>query len=299
MDNLHHNILKDYFHIEFEEPNVNHVASLSSEDDSESDEDYSSDCKKKLIESDIKRKPHPKKSQPVKSPPSTAKKCKTPTESKPKTAKRIRSNNTDVWCHLCDITFKLPYNYLIHMRKKHTPEVLAFACADCPKSFASEKNLLLHAAGHLPVEQRRIHKCPQCDKTFSTIESMKVHIRILHIGERLFFCEICGIACATNAALKEHQITHTDVRPFKCSQCTKCFKYLRGLKQHSRTHNTMSFECLLCGQRLNTLQTLKNHLLVHSDEKRFKCQHCGNAYKRSKTLKVSNPHLYGFHKNLR
>lgn len=175
-----------------------------------------------------------------------------------------------------------------HMRDKHSPDVLPFVCAQCPKVFVSEQKMLQHAARHRPVEQKKTHACTECGKTFSKAENVQLHIRIVHIGDRYrYVCEECGKACATKGALKEHQVTHSDERPFKCTDCPKCFKDLPALKRHTETHNTATFECVQCGQRLNTRQTLKIHMLVHSDEKRYKCQHCGNAYKRYPALKVT------------
>lgn len=193
----------------------------------------------------------------------------------------------DVWCHLCDKKFDQPRRYRQHMRGKHIPDIMPFACDECPKFFASEKKKLQHSASHLPIEQKKIHPCPECDRTFSRAENVHLHIRRVHMGVRSFVCEECGKALASKGALSRHQVTHTDARPLKCSDCSKCFKDLPGLKKHSETHSTVSFECLLCGHRSTTRYTLREHMLVHSDEKRYECQYCGNTFKRLKTLKVN------------
>lgn len=194
--------------------------------------------------------------------------------------------DSDVWCHLCDINFNQHRLYIRHMREKHSPEVLPYACEQCQKFFASEKKMLQHAARHRPVEQKKIYPCSQCDRTFSRAENVHLHIRSVHLGVRSFICEECGKAWATKQQLQKHQLMHTDARPFKCSHCAKCFKDSTSLKKHLEIHSNVSFECLLCGQRSSTRYTLREHMLVHSDEKRYKCQYCGNTFKRYKTLKV-------------
>lgn len=50
-------------------------------------------------------------------------------------------------------------------------------------------------------------------------------------------------------------------------------------------HGPDKFVCTICGQQLNSRATLRNHLLVHSDEKRHKCDYCGSTFKQSKSLK--------------
>lgn len=230
-----------------------------------------------------------KKLMADKSPPQTPlKNRKKSIETKPKSRKKRKpTRGTDVWCHLCDTTFDLPRVYMRHMRDKHTPEILKFSCAECPKSFGTKQKMRHHANTHRPTEQKKIHPCPQCGKKFSKPENVALHIRIVHNGDRPYVCEECGKTCATKGALKEHQVIHSDARPFKCKDCPKSFKDLPGLKKHTESHTITAFECVQCGQRLNTRQTLKVHMLVHSDEKRYKCHHCGNAYKRYPTLKVT------------
>lgn len=241
----------------------------------------------------IKLKNRPKKRQNYKA---ESKKSHQSNESMVRnTIKRIPVRGTDVWCHLCDKTFNLPRRYMVHMRNTHRPNVLSFGCDQCPKFFATEDKMRQHASSHRPADEKKIHPCPQCDRTFTRAESVQLHQRVVHMGDRPFVCEECGKACATKGALKEHQISHTDVRPIKCNDCSKCFKDIQALKRHSRSHNTSKFfECIQCGQRLNTLQTLRNHMLVHSDEKRYKCQHCGTEYKRYKTFKVGTYYIPSF-----
>lgn len=201
-------------------------------------------------------------------------------------SKTTKLNNRDVWCHLCDKTFDHPGRYRQHMRRTHIPDIMTFACDKCPKFFGSEKKMLQHASSHRPVEQKKIHPCPDCDRTFSRAENVQLHIRRVHMKKREYVCEECGKALASKGALHRHQVTHSDARPLKCNDCAKCFKDLPGLKKHSETHSTVSFQCFLCGHRSTTRYTLREHMKVHSDEKRYECQYCGNTFKRYKTLKV-------------
>lgn len=57
------------------------------------------------------------------------------------------------------------------------------------------------------------------------------------------------------------------------------------MKSHLDTHSDTSYICPECGLKLNTKRTLRQHMLKHSDFKRFKCNICGSEFKRTKTFK--------------
>lgn len=63
----------------------------------------------------------------------------------------------------------------------------------------------------------------------------------------------------------------------QCPLCNKLFpnpaEYTLHLKQH-----TDGTKCLVCGKVLSSANSLDRHLLVHSGEKPFECQHCGKAF---------------------
>lgn len=104
---------------------------------------------------------------------------------------------------------------------------------------------------------------------------------------RPFICEECGKSSVSIAALKEHQIIHSNEHPFQCQHCPKKFKNMHRLKIHEDTHKHTTYTCPHCDLQLNTKRTLRMHMVVHSDQKKYKCQYCGNEYKRSKALKVT------------
>lgn len=57
-------------------------------------------------------------------------------------------------------------------------------------------------------------------------------------------------------------------------------------QNHEDVHKDTVFVCPHCGLQLCSEITLKRHMVVHSDQKKFKCHYCGKEYKRSKTLKI-------------
>ena len=59
----------------------------------------------------------------------------------------------------------------------------------------------------------------------------QMHMRI-HINERKFKCDECGLAFMQKEFLTRHKLTHTGEVPFRCDTCGKAFRQLVNLKQH-------------------------------------------------------------------
>lgn len=169
-------------------------------------------------------------------------------------------------------------------RTQHTVHKPTFKCKHCPKTYKMLKHFEQHSATH----QSSTHKCSLCPKTYHSADKLANHTKHFHPSAEpaTYVCEECGKVCATNGSLKEHRIVHSDAKPFKCAFCPKSFKNMPRLRTHEDIHNATQYICPHCGLQLNTKITLKMHLVVHSDKKQYKCEVCGNEYKRVKALKV-------------
>ncbi|CAM5117807.1 unnamed protein product [Eretmochelys imbricata] len=68
-------------------------------------------------------------------------------------------------------------------------------------------------------------------------------------------------------------------RPFKCGQCQRSYRHAGSLVNHRRTHEVGLFTCLLCGKEFSNPMALKNHLRIHTEERRHRCPDCGRSFR--------------------
>jgi len=136
------------------------------------------------------------------------------------------------------------------------------------------------------------------------------------VSVRPYECKICGFKFTHERWLKKHLNIHS--RPYKCTFCNRKFPHECLRKMHERIHKGTLPQCPVCGGRYVCLQKhmeihnvdtvkhvcsvckkvfraaryLKNHALVHMDERRYSCQDCGKRFRTSTHLKT---HCMGVH----
>ncbi|KAL9922864.1 zinc finger protein weckle-like [Glossina fuscipes fuscipes] len=202
-------------------------------------------------------------------------------------------------CPLCDVIVQNTYSFRRHLMSHISDkEQRTHSCSLCDKSFETYSGMRIHLSAHEPPGERNLIPCPHCDKYFSSNELLQAHIQCMHVNwrrkrvttkkfqdEKHFVCEECGLCLRNKTNLKIHMQRHSDNAPFECEICKKRFKNSRRLKIHSEIHDSQKHVCNVCGQELNTRNTLKQHMLVHTGNKQHKCDYCGQGFHSSSTLK--------------
>ncbi|CAH1112707.1 unnamed protein product [Psylliodes chrysocephalus] len=79
--------------------------------------------------------------------------------------------------------------------------------------------------------------------------------------------------------------TNTDVKLFCCSICSREFNRKSNLKQHLLIHsNQKPFICAICNKEFNLKSNLATHLIKHTNLKPFKCDICSKGFNHKSIL---------------
>ncbi|XP_045783219.1 zinc finger protein 773-like [Maniola jurtina] len=91
---------------------------------------------------------------------------------------RVHTGERPYQCTMCPKNFTMPLFLQIHVRT-HTGE-RPYECPMCPKAFSNKAALLRHDRVHTGVKP---YECPQCGKFFTQSNSMKLHVKTVHLKQ--------------------------------------------------------------------------------------------------------------------
>lgn len=151
-------------------------------------------------------------------------------------------------------------------KKELAPKVLEFPCPVCGKVYPMQKRLTQHMKTH---SSEKPHMCDKCGKSFKKRYTFKMHLltHIQSLGDK-FKCEFCDYTCENKKLLLNHQLSHTNDRPFRCDYCKYSTSKDEFLVSHMAIKHTgeKPFSCDMCHFTTKHRKNLRLHVQCRHPE---------------------------------
>lgn len=163
-------------------------------------------------------------------------------------------------------------------------------CLECSKVFSSNAHLKEHEVSH---SDRQPYRCIVCDKGFKRKNALSKHVRIFHPdGPDTVYCS-CGRVYASQELMEKHKECSGSHRLLVCPECGALYKTEASLKSHMILHRDIEgsgsnkswpFTCQSCGEKFSSQASLNNHIGNFHRTSDFQCQHCDKVCKTKQLL---------------
>ncbi|GBO11782.1 Zinc finger protein 99 [Araneus ventricosus] len=194
------------------------------------------------------------------------------------------------------------------LRKLAPTSKKVFKCWNCRKGFTNESEFNIHMQnpcepkhGKLNLGKPNQYKCGGCFEEFSYEWKLKEHL-VVHWEVKPFECEHCDLAFKWKNHLTSHMNKYhkseteayfskkESKKEFECRNCRKGFTNESELNIHMQNpcepkHGKLNlgkpnqYKCGGCSEEFSHEWKLKEHLVVHWEEKPFECEYCDLAFK--------------------
>ena len=193
---------------------------------------------------------------------------------------RFHTGEKRFQCGHCSEAFSNKTTHHKHMKSEHGEK--PYKCDDCVSAFSRQCELRVHRKTHdekfLPI-----FKCRICPVIVHSNRQLKTHFK-LHVGEKPYECDICPSTFNKKHSLFIHKRIHSGHTSVTCANIRGHHKNIwRAMKEPTlwRGHTHV----VLASNAFKTKQELRQHAIVHSHERTFKCDICQSSFKRKEYLK--------------
>lgn len=188
------------------------------------------------------------------------------------------------YCDICGHGFPHKFRLIHHMSQRHTGK--EFKCKYCHQRYALEASLLKHERSECTqrpdLNDDEIRKIGTKKATSSDVKKTWGGYREPRNvqGPKMFNCEFCDKVYDTHYKLKQHLLSHANLREFKCDQCDCAYNTKPRLRRHYIYNHTdhPTFDCEVCGWKFREKNNLKRHMRLHNGDYQAECQICKKKF---------------------
>ncbi|XP_055541548.1 zinc finger protein 62 homolog isoform X2 [Wyeomyia smithii] len=196
----------------------------------------------------------------------------------------IQYQGRNLFCEACNKGYDNWHKLLNHKNKKPS-----CCCKYCGKNIKKSE-----LETHLEECPMRVTvDCDVCCKQFESPRLLRVHKKNIHkpnpVPKKLTAGKICSVCGLVFTNIVAHMLSHTDQRPFKCSQCPMSFRSNLALSNHSGVHATVkAYACRHgCGNRYShATDRFRHERAVHLNIKPHTCSICSKSFVRDRDLRL-------------
>ena len=167
-----------------------------------------------------------------------------------------------------------------------------YDCGDCDKSFTSTQSLKRHATAH--GAQKPTFTCT-CGKEYTSKFGLSHHIRTVHHGIVLK-CDVrdCLFTGSAKEQMSAHMRSAHDMEKLKCTQCDATFNHASTLSKHvKQVHGPSALvACGTCNMTFASNTLLGEHSKSAHGPGRYVCHVCGKIFKWRSSLRSHNQHKH-------
>ncbi|XP_065207323.1 zinc finger protein 658B-like [Planococcus citri] len=181
--------------------------------------------------------------------------------------------------HIREVHFNAPLASITQLNKQKSS-------SSSKRNESSRSSVDLKAHKQVQSSKERF-KCSHCDKTYSTVKHKRHHERIVHEGVRYYTCAHCDKSLARKNHLTSHIINQhfpelkpkNKRYPFRCITCGKSYSYKSDFDAHLLTHSSLKpFKCSRCDSYFKSTYNRSLHeRFIHDGYSRYTCVHCGHG----------------------
>ncbi|XP_007908202.1 zinc finger and BTB domain-containing protein 39 [Callorhinchus milii] len=202
----------------------------------------------------------------------------------------------------CQVCGKLlPANMgLIRQHGKLHIDMKAGVCRVCGGKFTDRSSRITHVLSHVGIF---LFACDMCEMKFVTQWQVAGHRKAKPYDTNIIiqpntilpaeasfgasptelFCAVCGKATAREfLAVKEHVLSHLDMKSLSCCVCEQPSRSVCSLMWHVLSHMNISiFSCSVCGDSFVDQGLLEQHMSSHQglESYLFECNFCSRKFR--------------------